>query len=66
MKCTDGPFVASNAVLELMGRKPSVFRAESGTGNAVHLVLVCAPGLRGDARPEGVAAVVGLDDLFLA
>lgn len=65
MKCTDEPFVATREVLDAMRRKRSVFREETHTANAVHLALVCAPGLREGRRPEDIAAAVCLDDLFL-
>jgi hypothetical protein len=65
MKCTDGPFAVTSDVLESLRHKRNVFRAESGTNNSVHLALVCAPGLKGNARPEGIAATVTQDDLFL-
>ena len=64
MKCTDGPFVATGEVLDSMRRKRSIFCTESGTSNAIHLALVCAPGIKGTVRPEDIAASVGLDDLF--
>ena len=63
MKFTDEPFTPTRETLESMQRKRSVFRTESATSNAVHLVLVCAPELKG-ILPEGVVATVSADDLF--
>ena len=65
MKCTDGPFEPGCATLDTLQRKRNVFREESGTRNAVHLVLVCVPGIKDNVVPGDIAAVVTPDDLFL-
>lgn len=65
MKYTDEPFAATREALEALRHKREVFRRESGTKSAVHIVLVCAPELKHGVQPEDVSAVVCADDLFL-
>ena len=64
MKFTDGPFSVTREVAAELSRKRSAFREESGTRNAVHLVLVSASGLSAGAHSGDIAATVTGDDLF--
>ena len=64
MKCTDGPLTVTHGLVEELRRKRSVYRKETATSNAVHLVLVCAPGLANGPAGEDVAATVVIEDLF--
>ena len=64
MKCTSEPFEISDAYgAKLQGRRET-FLAETGTGNAVHLTMVSASGLKRNANAFDIQSVVTLDDLF--
>jgi hypothetical protein len=64
MKYSDGPFVVTRGFVEDMQHKRSVFRDESKTRSAVHLVLVSANGTDGSAAASELSACVSGDDLF--
>ena len=64
MKCTDEPLPITQDLLASLKRKRSVFREESGTANAVHLALVCAPGVKAGENLGEIAATLSIDDLF--
>ena len=64
MKYTDEPFSVTRDAAASLNRKRSVFREESGTGNAVHLALVSANGLVVGPHTGDIVATVSGDDLF--
>jgi hypothetical protein len=64
MKCTDEPLPITQDLLASLKRKRSVFREESGTANAVHLALVCAPSVKAGENLGEIAATLSIDDLF--
>lgn len=64
MKYTDKPFVIDADYERRLLQKRAVFREESGTRNAVHIVLVSANGLAPGAHASVAVATVTTDDLF--
>lgn len=64
MKYTDAPLVITANLSDELRRKRQVFREESGTKNAVHMVLISANGLAGNAATGDVVGAVTGNDLF--
>ena len=64
MKYTDKPFVIDADCERSLLQKRAVFRDESRTRNAVHIVLVCANGLAAGTHGGVAVATVSTDDLF--
>ena len=64
MKCTDEPLAITQKIENELVHKRSVFREESGTCNAVRLVVVSANGTARGSNAGSVAATVAGDDLF--
>ena len=64
MKYTDGPYALSSEDAAALARKRTVFREESGTGNAVHLALISSNGFRQNAYSQDIVATITADDLF--
>ena len=64
MKYTDSAFSIDADYERDLKRKKQAFKAESGTGNAVQLTMVCAQGLKANIHSWDVASVVTGDDLF--
>lgn len=64
MKFTDAPFaIDANYEAQLLN-KVAVYAQETGTRQAIKLVLVCASGMTGVAHAERISRVITLDDLF--
>lgn len=64
MKFTNAPFAIDADYERKLQHKRDVFRKESGTKNAVHLVLVSVAGIERNAYSGCLAATIGADDLF--
>ncbi len=64
MKYTDAPLAITGKLSDELRRKRQVFRQESGTRNAVHIVMISANGLAGNATTGDVVATVTGNDLF--
>lgn len=64
MKYTDGPFAVDADYERRLLQKRAVFREESATRNAVHIVLVSASGLAPGAHAGVATSTVTADDLF--
>ena len=64
MKYTDKPFAVDADCERGLLQKRALFREESGTRNAVHIVLVSANGLAAGTHAGVAVATVTTDDLF--
>ena len=64
VKYTDQPFRISAEFEQTLLNKRQVFKEETGTDQALKLVMISASGLDGTAHTEKIASVVTLDDLF--
>ncbi len=64
MKFTDTPVVLTADYEAKLLHKVDVFREETGSRQAIKLVMVCASGLAGSGHAEHVSRVLTLDDLF--
>ena len=64
IKFTDQPFQITAEYEQVLLNKVKVFREETGTKQALKLVLISAMGLDGVAHTEKIARVLTLDDLF--
>lgn len=63
-KYTDTPFAMTAEYEAKLLNKLESFREETGTKNALKLVLICAEGIAGSAHTEHISRVLTLDDLF--
>ena len=63
-KFTDRPYVLDRDGYESLVRKRDVFRSQTRTTKALHLVLVTAGGLARSAHALNLQAHVGVDELF--
>ena len=66
MKCTSEPYEISDAYDAKLRARREMFLTETGTGNAVHLTLVSANGVKQNANAFDVQSVVTLDDFFVS
>ena len=64
MKCTDKPFSISKEYEMKLLNKKDVFQEESGTDQALKLVMVCPEGISGTAHTEHLADIITIEDLF--
>ena len=64
MKCTDNPFILTKDYENRLLTKSNVFQAETGTKQALKIVLISSEGIAGTAHTEYLANVITLDDLF--
>ena len=64
MKCTDRPFVMTKEDETKLLKRKNLFKEETGTKNALRIVLVSAEGLAGTAHTEHISEVITMDDLF--
>lgn len=64
MKCTDNPFILTKEYEKRLLTKRDVFQTETGTKQALKIVLISAEGIAGTAHTEHLADVITLDDLF--
>ena len=64
MKCTDRPLEMSREYELRLLNKKDVFQEETGTKQALKIVLISAEGLAGTAHTEHIASVITKDDLF--
>ena len=65
MKCTDRPFTISKEYEQKLLAKKDVFQNETGTKQALKLVMVCPEGISGTAHTEHISNVITIDDLFV-
>lgn len=63
-KFTDTPFSVSADYERKLLNKLQVFKEESGTGNALKLIMICSEGIAGVAHTEHISRVILLGDLF--
>ena len=63
-KYTDTPFAISADYEINLLNKVERFRQESGSANALKLVMICVSGIAGKAHTEHISKVITLDDLF--
>ena len=63
-KFTDRPYVLDKNGFESLTRKRDVFRDETGSAKALHLVLITAAGLQQNAYAHSILVIIGPDDLF--
>ena len=64
MKCTDSTFMMTKEYEAKLINKRNVFREETGTKQALLIVLISAEGASGVSHMEYISEVVTLDDLF--
>ena len=63
-KFTDSPYALDKDGYESLARKRDIFRKETGTSKALHLVVVAASGMERNAYAHNVQAVIGPEELF--
>ncbi len=64
IKYTDLPFIITAAYEKELLNKVNVYREETGTSQALKLVMISAEGIAGSAHTEHIAKEITLEDLF--